>query len=116
MVLFLQAALKEPSELYQPFVGHHPLHIQVVEHLNFILDSATCVPTNIINLVDFCATNMEISKRTIIVTGANKGIGYGLTEALAKEGNWRIIMGCRNLKLGQESLDKLKALVPGADI
>lgn len=38
--------------------------------------------------------------RNIIVTGSNKGIGYGIVENLASKGGWNIIMAIRNLKLG----------------
>lgn len=35
--------------------------------------------------------------KSIIVTGSNKGIGYGIVEGLAKESSkWRILMACRN--------------------
>ena len=35
--------------------------------------------------------------RNIIVTGANKGIGYGIVENLAQKNEWNIIMACRNV-------------------
>jgi len=38
--------------------------------------------------------------RNIIVTGANKGIGYGIVEKLAADAKWNIIMAVRNLELG----------------
>lgn len=39
---------------------------------------------------------MEQSQKTIVVTGSNKGIGFALVQALAKQGIWNIIMACRN--------------------
>lgn len=39
--------------------------------------------------------------RKVIVTGANKGIGYGIVDNLASKGNWQVIMACRNPKLAQ---------------
>ena len=38
--------------------------------------------------------------KNIIVTGANKGIGFGIVECLANKKNWNVIMACRNLELG----------------
>jgi NAD(P)-dependent dehydrogenase (short-subunit alcohol dehydrogenase family) len=47
---------------------------------------------------------MGNNQKTIIVTGSNKGMGYALVEALAKEGNkWNIIMACRNLELAKQA-------------
>jgi NAD(P)-dependent dehydrogenase (short-subunit alcohol dehydrogenase family) len=37
--------------------------------------------------------------RNVIVTGSNKGIGYGIAENLAGKG-WNVIMAVRNLALG----------------
>jgi len=46
--------------------------------------------------------------RTVIITGANKGIGFALVERLLKESHpYDIICTARNLKLGQEAYDKL---------
>lgn len=41
--------------------------------------------------------------RTIVVTGSNKGIGYGIVENLAGKAGWNIIMAVRNLELGQKA-------------
>lgn len=38
--------------------------------------------------------------KTIIITGCNKGIGYGILENLSKK-EYNIIMACRNLELGE---------------
>jgi NAD(P)-dependent dehydrogenase (short-subunit alcohol dehydrogenase family) len=35
--------------------------------------------------------------KNIIVTGSNKGIGYGLVEYLAGRQGWNIIMAVRNV-------------------
>ena len=48
------------------------------------------------------------SLRTVIVTGANKGIGYCIVEKLLKESNpYDIILTARNSKLGEEALSTL---------
>lgn len=38
--------------------------------------------------------------KTIVVTGCNKGIGFGIIEKLAATaaGSWKIIMACRNIE------------------
>lgn len=45
--------------------------------------------------------------RNIIVTGSNKGIGYGIVENLAQKQGWNIIMACRNVELANKSKDEL---------
>ena len=36
--------------------------------------------------------------KTIVVTGSNKGVGYGIVENLVQK-NFKIIMACRNVQL-----------------
>lgn len=43
--------------------------------------------------------------KNIIVTGSNKGIGYGIVENLAQKAGWNIIMACRNIELANKSKD-----------
>lgn len=53
---------------------------------------------------------MQASKslRTVIVTGANRGIGYAMVERLLKEPSpFDIIFAVRNLDLGKEAVSKL---------
>ena len=46
--------------------------------------------------------------RTVIVTGANKGIGYSIIEKLLQESNpYDIILTARNPKLGEEAFSEL---------
>ena len=46
--------------------------------------------------------------RTVIVTGANKGIGYSIVEKLLQESNpYDIILTARNPKLGEEAFGEL---------
>lgn len=60
---------------------------------------------------------MENKSKTIIVTGSNKGIGYGIVEGLAKEGpKWNIIMACRNLQLANQSHTEITTKYPDAQI
>lgn len=48
---------------------------------------------------------MSSSKR-IVVTGANKGIGFEIALALAKQGH-RLALACRNAALGAAAADKI---------
>ena len=54
--------------------------------------------------------------RNIIVTGSNKGIGYGIVENLAAKQGWNIIMACRNVELGEKSKAELLIKFPQASI
>ena len=45
--------------------------------------------------------------RYAVVTGANKGIGYGICKKLATRGV-KVVLTARNEKRGLEALDKLK--------
>lgn len=44
--------------------------------------------------------------RVIVVTGANSGLGYYTSRALAQKGG-RVIMACRNLERGEEARQRL---------
>jgi NAD(P)-dependent dehydrogenase (short-subunit alcohol dehydrogenase family) len=45
--------------------------------------------------------------RNIVVTGSNKGVGFGIVENLAQKEGWNIIMACRNVELANKSRDQL---------
>lgn len=53
--------------------------------------------------------------RIVIITGANSGLGYETTLALAKK-NATIIMACRNLSKGETALNDVLAQVPHATV
>jgi protochlorophyllide reductase len=53
--------------------------------------------------------------RVVIVTGANNGLGFESSLALAKKGA-TVVMACRNLELGQQALDKIKRVAPQAEL
>ena len=56
----------------------------------------------------------DLTGKVIIVTGANSGIGWDTSVALAKR-RATVIMACRNLGKSQVALDALKAKVSNAD-
>lgn len=56
---------------------------------------------------------MSSDRKIILVTGSNKGIGYGIIETLLeKKSNLRIILTSRNEDLGQKSYTKLLSQFP----
>lgn len=57
----------------------------------------------------------DLSGRTVLVTGANAGIGYWCTEALAARGA-RVLLGCRSAERAQTAVDVIRGLMPAADL
>jgi NAD(P)-dependent dehydrogenase (short-subunit alcohol dehydrogenase family) len=53
--------------------------------------------------------------RTVVVTGANSGLGFHTSLELARNGA-HVVMACRNLDKGRAALDRLWEEVPGADV
>ena len=51
--------------------------------------------------------------KIVLVTGANKGIGFGITKHLGLSG-WKVIVGARDEKRAEEAIGKLKA--DGVDV
>lgn len=51
--------------------------------------------------------------KTIVITGANKGVGFGIVENLFQK-PYQIIMACRNLELAAQAKKKLENMYPGA--
>ena len=48
----------------------------------------------------------EKMKRTALVTGANKGIGYGIAKYLGMSG-WRVVVGARDPQRAERAIDEL---------
>ena len=57
----------------------------------------------------------NLDGKTIIVTGANSGLGYESTLALAEKGAL-VVMACRNLEKGRKALENIKTVVPSAQL
>ena len=51
--------------------------------------------------------------KTVLVTGANKGIGFGIIKHLGLSG-WKVIVGARDQKRAGKAIDELKSL--GIDV
>ena len=50
----------------------------------------------------------DLSGKTVVVIGANAGLGYEATKHFATMNPSRIIMVCRNLKKGGDALKSMK--------
>lgn len=59
--------------------------------------------------------SLDLRQQQILVTGANKGIGYSTALRLAKQGA-TIHMACRDAKRGAEAVEKLRKAVPDARV
>ena len=57
----------------------------------------------------------RLDGRTAVVTGANSGLGFEATRALAGAGA-RVVMACRDRAKGGNALDRIRHEVPGADV
>lgn len=57
---------------------------------------------------------MAVNERTALITGGSKGIGFGIAEALIKQGV-KVAITSRSLKAVQEAVDRLKK-IGGAEV
>lgn len=55
----------------------------------------------------------EQAGKTILITGANSGIGYQASLELARRGA-HVLLGCRSLEKGQAARERILKAVPGA--
>jgi NAD(P)-dependent dehydrogenase (short-subunit alcohol dehydrogenase family) len=55
------------------------------------------------------------SGRTVVVTGANSGIGYEATKTFARNGA-HVVMACRSLDRARSARDEIRATVDGATL
>ena len=57
-----------------------------------------------------------MSAKTILVTGANTGIGYALCKLLATEHGCSVLLGSRTKSKGEKAVADIKALAPKASV
>nr|XP_019919818.2 retinol dehydrogenase 11 isoform X2 [Crassostrea gigas] len=62
-----------------------------------------------------CHSKKNLEGKTIIVTGANSGIGFETALDLAKR-NGRVILACRNLERGEAARNKIVQLSGNTDV
>ena len=48
------------------------------------------------------------NQRTALITGANRGIGFAIAQALAEQHGYRVVIGSRDLSNGKEAAEKIK--------
>ncbi len=71
-------------------------------------------PDNTINKWD--KTHIpDLSGKIVIVTGANSGLGYEITKALAEKGA-HVVMGCRSIEKGESATEKIKKEFPNSSL
>ena len=58
-------------------------------------------------------TGNEMGKKTVLITGANKGIGFGIAKHLGLSG-WSVIIGARHEQRASEAISRLESL--GIDV
>jgi NAD(P)-dependent dehydrogenase (short-subunit alcohol dehydrogenase family) len=61
------------------------------------------------------ARNVDLQGRTGIVTGANAGLGFETALQLTRRGA-RVILACRSGQRAEAAVQKIRAVVPGADL
>jgi NAD(P)-dependent dehydrogenase (short-subunit alcohol dehydrogenase family) len=57
----------------------------------------------------------SLAGRTAVVTGANSGLGFETTLALARAGA-HVVLACRDQARGGDALDRVRQAVPAADV
>lgn len=60
-------------------------------------------------------SSRDLRGRTLLVTGANAGIGYWCAEQLAARGA-RVLLGCRSPERAATAVTAIRAQVPDADV
>lgn len=56
----------------------------------------------------------SVARRTIIVTGSNKGVGRGIIDNLAAKVGYSIIMAVRSVARGEQAKSEILANSPNA--
>lgn len=57
----------------------------------------------------------DLSGATIVVTGANSGLGFEATRAFARKGG-HVVMACRSVERGEEAAAGIREELPGASL
>jgi len=54
--------------------------------------------------------------RTVVITGANVGIGYATARSLAGRSDWHVVLACRNAAKANAAIRTIRQIHPGARI
>ncbi|KAL7672831.1 hypothetical protein ACOME3_007711 [Neoechinorhynchus agilis] len=65
--------------------------------------------------INHCECETRLDGKTVVITGANVGIGFETARSLAARG-CKLIMACRNEEKASKALDELKNEFPNADL
>jgi len=57
----------------------------------------------------------DLSGKTVVVTGANSGLGFEATRVFARKGA-RVVMACRSTERGADAADEIRERIPDADL
>lgn len=57
-----------------------------------------------------------MEKKTVIITGANSGLGFACAEFIAKQQEYRLILACRDAEKSQKAKEKLTETTGNHDI
>jgi NAD(P)-dependent dehydrogenase (short-subunit alcohol dehydrogenase family) len=67
-------------------------------------------------MTDYRETDvLEQTDKTVLITGANTGIGYDTARVLAERGA-NILLGCRSEEKANEAIDKIKSIKANAKV
>ena len=62
-----------------------------------------------------CTSNKSLEGKTVVITGANTGIGKETAVDLATRGA-RVIIGCRNVEKGKQALKEIQERSGNKDV
>ena len=54
--------------------------------------------------------------KTVVVTGANMGIGFATAKLLAGHSDWHVVLACRNRGKANAALETIRQVVPEANV
>lgn len=94
---------QEPSIIYNNFKVSASPHSQSLLLLNCIMESIAfrfqwVVSILVVHAAISAAASTIPKRRTVIITGANRGIGLAAAKTLAATNEWNIVMACRSLE------------------
>lgn len=74
-----------------------------------------CLIDTLVSIVNGAAIQ-SIGKKTVIITGANSGVGLAATKILAESGRWNIIMACRSRQKAIIARETIKKGIENVEI
>ena len=81
-------------------------------------DTLQCRPAVLVRMAHegWTAEQMgDLSGKTVIVTGANSGLGYEATKAFARHGA-DVVLACRSTERGNEAAERIRGGLPDSSL